>query len=562
MVPAMRKLALALVVMMAAVAMATAQQPGVTKLTPAPVKPSAPAKAPATPKTAPSTQSAPPPVPALPDAPRLTSFNLTAGTCACSVGFALYGDGTDVDNWIDVFINGVSYPSTDMTHGWTLTSPTGSLGSIPLPITDAILTFNQPQTGSVAIVGARRPRRVSQFPETRGVTARELNQVITDIVAQNRETWDKLNRAIVGQPGEVMLPLPAAAVRAGTFLAFDGGGNPTSGVIPPGVFSPNLSYTWTAPQTFSGGIQTPALPGLSSTLLPVPGGPYNSQTFGLSLSDVSKPWLIRGLATSPATENPGGLLYVTKGTAYSPAGGPSSGEFPAILGINVISDGVWSNQAAILGSVYNSNTQHSQPQSTASAVAVYGTGWCVVAGCSATWGGVMAAYDISNQINPPHALIGLEIDVYGHGTDTGEDRLGLLIGAGTPDGIAPDIGVGAAIRIATSNAVTGTHFTNLLDTFGSLTAQNGILLGAVTFTGFAFNSPGFSVDAQGAVTGHLLIPATYTVATLPPCNAAITGAIATVDDLVNAPVYNTAIGPGGGTLPGTVVCQGSTWASH
>jgi hypothetical protein len=175
---------------------------------------------------APVAAQAPPPVPALPDAPRLTSYNLSASTCACSVGFAIYGDGTDVDAWIAVTINGVERLSTDTTYGWTITSATGPLGSIPRPITDAVLTFANPQTGTVVISGDRRPRRLSQFSEGAGVTARQLNQVITDIVATQRELWDGLNGALRGQPGEVFAPLPPAATRADTLLGFDAMGNP------------------------------------------------------------------------------------------------------------------------------------------------------------------------------------------------------------------------------------------------------------------------------------------------------------------------------------------------
>jgi len=174
---------------------------------------------------------APPPVPALPDAQRLTSYSLSSSTCACSVGFQIYGDGTDVDQWIDVFVNGVSYQSTDPMHGWSLSSPTGSLGNIPRPITNAILTFASPQTGAVTIVGARRPRRLSQFPESRGVSARDFNQVLTDIIATQREIWDQSNRTIRGQPGDVFNPLPPAAARSSQFLAFDSSG--TLALVPP-----------------------------------------------------------------------------------------------------------------------------------------------------------------------------------------------------------------------------------------------------------------------------------------------------------------------------------------
>jgi hypothetical protein len=146
----------------------------------------------------PALSQAPPAVPALPDTQRLTAYSISASLCDCAVGFALYGDGIDVDNWIQVYLNGTRYLSTDPSHGWFLSSVTGPIGAIPLPITDAFLNFSQPQTGTVQIVGARRPRRLSQFPENRGITARDFNEALTDIVAQNRENWDKVNGLAAG----------------------------------------------------------------------------------------------------------------------------------------------------------------------------------------------------------------------------------------------------------------------------------------------------------------------------------------------------------------------------
>jgi hypothetical protein len=134
---------------------------------------------------------APPPVPALPDTQRQTTYSITSSTCACAVGFQIYGDQTDVDNWIKVLLNGGQVLSTDPTFGWSVSSPTGSLSSIPRPITDAVLTFNNPQTGVVTIIGAQRPRRLSTFPENTGVTARSLNQVFNTAFAQLREGWDR-----------------------------------------------------------------------------------------------------------------------------------------------------------------------------------------------------------------------------------------------------------------------------------------------------------------------------------------------------------------------------------
>lgn len=176
----------------------------------------------------PAIAQAPPPVPALPDSERRTTYNLSSSTCApsgCAVNFALYGDSADYANWLEIWVNGVLVPSAG---NWTLTSPTGPIATIPRPITDAVITFNAAQTGTVQIVGARRPRRVSQFPENRGVAARDLNQALTDIVAQNRETWDKINdvtgRGLFSQPGVQYGPMPQPAACAGLFLGFDGTG--------------------------------------------------------------------------------------------------------------------------------------------------------------------------------------------------------------------------------------------------------------------------------------------------------------------------------------------------
>lgn len=180
---------------------------------------------------------APPAVPALPDTERRTSYALSASTCpACSVGFALYGDSTDYGSWIEVWLTtgtGSTTASTLLTAvtDYTLSSATGSLATIPRPITDATITLSTARTGTLQIVGARRPRRTAQFAENRGVAARDLNQVLTDIISSNRETWDRTKdisaRALLTAPGDTVGLLPATAVRAGGILAFDSSGNPT-----------------------------------------------------------------------------------------------------------------------------------------------------------------------------------------------------------------------------------------------------------------------------------------------------------------------------------------------
>jgi hypothetical protein len=219
----------------------------------------------------------PPPVPALPDTARLTTYSIVATTCACSVGFALYGDSTDFQSWVEVFINGVQVAYNDATYGWAITSVTGPLATIPRPITDAVLTFTNPQTGTIQIVGARRPRRASQFQENRGVAARDLNQVITDLTAQSRETWDKINdvtgRTLVSQPGVTLgaLPLPSACVNG--FLGFDGSGvNPLcKTLVPSGSISLPLSLVnggLGADQSGATAGEVPAYPGSGGSAVP------------------------------------------------------------------------------------------------------------------------------------------------------------------------------------------------------------------------------------------------------------------------------------------------------
>jgi hypothetical protein len=189
---------------------------------------------------------APPPVPALPDAERRTSYSISASTCSCSIGFQIYGDAADFGSWIEVFLNGVLQSSST----YTITSPTGSLATIPRPITDAILTFNVATTGTVQIVGARRPRRSILFAENRGVAARDLNQAVNDIVAMLREDWDKINdvtgRAILAAPGEKLALLPAKAARANQGACFDTNGNLINCVsIPSSTFSAGAGITFT-----------------------------------------------------------------------------------------------------------------------------------------------------------------------------------------------------------------------------------------------------------------------------------------------------------------------------
>ncbi|HEV2159568.1 hypothetical protein [Bradyrhizobium sp.] len=200
---------------------------------------------------------APGPVPAVLDNERRTSYSLSGSTCSCTLNYSVYGDGVDYWNWIEVWLNGVRVNYNDATYGWTITSPSGSLSNLARPITNAVLTFNNSQTGTVQIVGARRPRRVSQFSEGAGVSARDLNQALSDIVTQNRETWDKINdvtgRGLISQPGVTLGTLPVPSACSGKYLSFDvtglipqcSGGGPGSGnVIGPASSTIGHIATW------------------------------------------------------------------------------------------------------------------------------------------------------------------------------------------------------------------------------------------------------------------------------------------------------------------------------
>jgi hypothetical protein len=283
---------------------------------------------------APALAQAPPPVPALPDSERRTQYTISGTTCACAVGFQIYGDGNDYGNWIEVFLNGILQSSAS----YTVTSPTGPLASIPRPITDAVLTFNSAQTGTVQIVGARRPRRISQFPESRGVAARDFNQVLTDIVAQNRETWDKINdvsgRALLSQPGNTlgMLPLPSAC--GGAFLGLDATGlkpicvpgPPSSGGGTVGAGLQNQIAVYPANGTAIGGTSSlfnlsilPPTAAIQSFTADTVQGPNSGTTTG---------------TTSNATGGNSGVLY-NFFHVDSESANPSAGGVPFTTALNV-----------------------------------------------------------------------------------------------------------------------------------------------------------------------------------------------------------------------------------
>lgn len=396
----------------------------------------------------PALAQAPPPVPALPDTSRITPYTLAGSTCACSVGFGIYADNasTDVDNWVQVWISSAAgqtatrYLSTDPVYGWTITSPTGSLALIPRPVTDALLTFNSPQTGYVVILGAQRPRRLNEFSENRGVPARDHNQVLNSLFAAEREAWDKLNGAIVGQPGEVLSRLPSASSRASSVLGFDSSGNPliyppttpsipansiTNGLLaqaPGHTTSCNAAGT-TATQTYC------AFPTITVT-----DAPYNAKGDGVTDDTAAIQAAINALPAS------GGIVYFPAGRTYCVGatgtglvlGNGSTSAQSTVSGIRLQSTGTWSWFSGPPNTIIN---------------------WCgASAGVVVDVVGPMQDWGIQNlQINcATVANVGLRLTAVQHGYSPG-----LLVNACRTQGIL----MRSLASAATGQAISGfNHF--------------------------------------------------------------------------------------------------------
>ncbi len=152
----------------------------------------------------------------LPDTERRTSYSITASTGPLNVGFNILGDGTDYAQWIEVWLDGEQLtPVTD----FTVDSPSGSLATIARPITDARVTLVASTTGDIEIVGARRPRRTTQFVTGAAIEVDDHNRAYTDIMAVLREYWDKFQRAILVAPGQAATTAAEVIAAAATAVA-------------------------------------------------------------------------------------------------------------------------------------------------------------------------------------------------------------------------------------------------------------------------------------------------------------------------------------------------------
>ena len=131
-------------------------------------------------------------IPILPDLERRTTYSPVASAGPFDVGFDLYGDGDDYENWLRVFLDGLELaPRTE----WSLNSPSGPISTERTrPIRDAQVTLATPVSGQLVIVGEMRPRRTTQLTEGRGVSARDFNLLATRLMTVAREYFDRIWR--------------------------------------------------------------------------------------------------------------------------------------------------------------------------------------------------------------------------------------------------------------------------------------------------------------------------------------------------------------------------------
>jgi hypothetical protein len=96
-----------------------------------------------------------------------------------------------------------------------------------------------------------------------------------------------------------------------------------------------------------------------------------------------------------------------------------------------------------------------------------------------TWGGVFEARDFTQVANPTGGLVGLEVDVFANGTDTGNERIGIDIvaGKGVSSGTINTVGIGMRIGPVNADITKGQY-------------SSGIFLSGTMVTGLNVASSG------------------------------------------------------------------------
>lgn len=124
------------------------------------------------------------PTPSIADAPRSVDYTPNNSAGPFPVPFPVF-EGTGDD--LAVTLDGV--PVTNWTFaGDQIEDFYGSPGCW----VNGTITFDAPITGALRIAGRRRPRRVDQFAEGRGVPARDHNLELNRLTATQREIFDRV----------------------------------------------------------------------------------------------------------------------------------------------------------------------------------------------------------------------------------------------------------------------------------------------------------------------------------------------------------------------------------
>ena len=145
------------------------------------------------------------PTPSIADAPRRVDYTPNNSAGPFPVPFPVF-EGTGDD--LAVTLDGV--PVTNWTFaGDQIEDFYGSPGCW----VNGTITFDAPITGALRIAGRRRPRRVDQFAEGRGVPARDHNLELNRLTATQREIFDRVED-IAAATSDIIPAVTALAAQA------------------------------------------------------------------------------------------------------------------------------------------------------------------------------------------------------------------------------------------------------------------------------------------------------------------------------------------------------------
>ena len=167
---------------------------------------------------------------------------------------------------------------------------------------------------------------------------------------------------------------------------------------------------------------------------------------------------------------------------------------------------------------------------------------------------------VAHKFGMLHVLAGADA-VRGAGDDAAID---FVAGSTATLGWGYIFQFGKSDTTANSSSATSSTTTILGCSNGSHTCAVGTGIDLSTnwawTSGYAWKSPGFTVDYLGNGVAKTVQLSAYTVGTLPTCAAGLAGQIAYVTD-ANAPTYNATL-TGSSTTKTLALCNGSAWVAH